>query len=54
MFFQMKGIRKIMHRKTTYVDREQSTKRVLKDLQEEIRRETKEGKDEKQVKPYSK
>ena len=45
--FQMKGVRKILKRKTTYVDREQTDRKLIEDIQDEIIKETEYGRDEK-------
>ena len=51
--FQLKGLRKILKSKTTFVDREQTNRKVFNDIQKEIETSTKEGKPIKQIKPHS-
>ena len=52
--FQLKGLRKILNIKTTFVDRTQDSERVYTQMQDEIHRKTTVGKREKLIKPYSK
>ena len=47
--FQLKGLRKILKSKTTFVDREQTNRKVFNGIQKEIETSTKEGKPIKQI-----
>ena len=51
--FQLKGLRKILGVKTTYIDRTQDNKKVMETAQEKIDEATPHGKTQKQLKPFS-
>ena len=50
--FQLKGLRKILDMKTTFVDRSNTNENVFKRANEIIESETREGKEAKKVKPF--
>ena len=51
--FQLKGLRKILGIKTTYIDRTQDNKKIYQQVQQHIRNHTEIGKPERQFKPMS-
>ena len=51
--FQLKGLRKILGIKTTFVDKTQDNKTIYRKVQQHIHENTKSGKPERQIKPMS-
>ena len=51
--FQLKGLRKILNLKTTFVDRAMDSRAVFQKMQDKIHESTPVGKQEKILKPYS-